>query len=102
MLADMRRIDMPVPVEAAPDGTPKAFTWRRVRYRVLHLNEPWHLSDRWWVTAAEADRTGGQGYSDRYYYRVCARATGSSVDLWCDMYQDRASPGLWVLERVLD
>lgn len=84
-----------------PDGAPSAFTWRGVRYRVLSCNESWHLSDRWWVSAAEADRNGGQGYSDRYYYRVRAKAPGTHSDLFADLDHDRAQ-NVWTLEKVLD
>lgn len=91
----------PVRVEIKSDGQPRAFTWRGRRYHVLHINEPWHLTDRWWVSAAEPDDNGGKGYSDRYYYRVSARERGARYVLWCDLYHDRA-PNVWMLEKVLD
>jgi hypothetical protein len=97
-----RVINLPIAVETSPDGQPVAFTWRKVRYRVLACNEPWVLQDRWWVTPSEADRNGGKGYSDRLYFRVRARSSGSRYDLWVDLYHDRASRGLWILEKVLD
>jgi Domain of unknown function (DUF6504) len=85
-----------------PDGQPSAFTWRGKRYRVLQVNEPWHLQDRWWASPGEADRNGGNGFSDRYYYRIRAKAQGASYDLICDLYHDRAQGDLWVLEKVQD
>lgn len=80
---------------------PYALVWRGVRYRVLHVNEPWRLQDRWWVSAAEADSNGGHGYSDRTYYRLCCQEAGAADALWCDIYYDAAS-NVWVMERVLD
>jgi Domain of unknown function (DUF6504) len=73
-----RRIGIPVPVELRPDGQPAAFTWRGERYRVLKCKEPWHLMDRWWVSAAEVDTNGGRAFSDRWYYRIYAKASGAS------------------------
>lgn len=96
-----RVIRIPICVETRPDGAPSFFTWRGVRYRVLSVNEPWVLQDRWWVSAAEADRNGGNGYSDRCYYRVRARASSFGNDLWCDVYFDRAQR-LWMLEKAPD
>jgi hypothetical protein len=78
-----RVINLPVRVETAADGTPSAFTWRGVRYRVLHANEVWQLADCWWVMAAEADRNGGKGYGDRWHYRVHARASASPRPYRC-------------------
>jgi hypothetical protein len=80
---------------------PYALVWRGVRYKVLHINEPWRLQDRWWVSAAEADRNGGQGYSDRTYYRLQCQEAGADWDLWCEVYYDAAA-NVWVMERVLD
>jgi Domain of unknown function (DUF6504) len=80
---------------------PYALLWRGVRYRVLLVNEPWRLQDRWWVSAAEADANGGRGYSDRTYYRLCCKAAGADWDLWCDIYYD-AAVNVWILERVID
>jgi hypothetical protein len=71
---------------------PAAFTWRGERYRVLHVNEPWHLQDRWWDAETE---------SNRYYFRVIAKVPGHQNDIIADLYHDRAQ-GCWVLERVLD
>ena len=80
---------------------PYALQWRGVRYRVLHVNEPWHLEDRWWVSAAEADANGGHGYSHRYYYRLQCQEAGPEWDMWRDIYHDHAA-NVWVMERVLD
>ena|SRR5690348_4047427 len=86
---------------------PYALLWRGVRYRVLHVNEPWRLQDRWWVSRAEADANGGNGYSDRTYYRLqcrcCqdSRGLGAEWDLLCDIYYDAAA-NVWVMERVID
>lgn len=80
---------------------PYALVWRGVRYRVLHVNEPWRLQDKWWVSAAEADAKGGNGYSDRTYYRLQCQEAGAAWDMWCDIYYD-AAVNVWILERVLD
>jgi hypothetical protein len=29
-------------------GKPTTMRWRGITYRVLEVNEPWHLMDRWW------------------------------------------------------
>ena len=79
---------------------PYALLWRGVRYRVLHVNEPWRLQNRWWVSPAEADRNGGSGYSDRTYYRLQCREAGAPWDMWCDIYFD-AAVNVWILEQVL-
>jgi len=80
-----RVIRIPITVDTVAEGQPVAFTWRQVRYRVLGVNEPWVLQDRWWVSPAESDANGGEGYSDRLYYRVRARASGSRHDLFADL-----------------
>jgi hypothetical protein len=73
-----------------------------VRYRVLHANEGWHLQNRWWVSLGEADRNSGKGFSDRWYYRVRAKAADASYDLFADLYRDAVQGSLWVLEKVHD
>jgi Family of unknown function (DUF6504) len=97
-----RVVRLPIRIETSTDGAPVAFTWRGERYHVLSINEPWVLQDRWWVSPAEADSNGGNGYSDRLYYRVRARASGSRYDLFADLYHDRAQGSLWVLDKVHD
>ncbi len=79
---------------------PTAFTWRGERYIISHVNEPWHLMDRWWEPVPETWQ-GGNGRSDRWYYRVIAKVPGHRYDIIADIYHDRAQ-GCWVLERVLD
>ena len=97
-----RVIRIPIAVETGVEGQPVAFTWRQVRYLVLDVNEPWELRDRWWVSMAEADTKGGEGYSEREYFRVRARASGSRYDLFVDLYHDRAQGSLWMLEKAHD
>jgi hypothetical protein len=37
------------------DGKPATIHWRGITYRVLELNEPWRLMDRWWEPAASQE-----------------------------------------------
>ncbi len=99
------------------DGKPATIHWRGDAYRVLEVNEPWHLMDRWWEPSAtrkpstpgapgtgidsngHKDHNGQKGRSDRTYYRLhCASA---HEDLTCDIYFEAIS-GVWILERVYD
>ena len=82
------------------DLIPTAFTWRGERYKVLHVNAPWHLMDFEWEDVPEV-WDGGNGRSNRWYYRVIAKVPGHHYDIIADIYHDRAQ-GCWVLERVLD
>lgn len=90
----------PITVTLA-DGKPATLHWRGITYRVLELNEPWHLMDRWW----EAPGTPGadNGRSDRTYYRLRCMSLSASTneDLTCDIYYE-AVGGVWILERVYD
>ena len=83
-----RRVHRPVPVEVAPDGSPIAFTWRDMFYRVKVIGQ-WRLQDRWWTPS---------GQSTREYYRV------ETVDhLIFELYLDVAQrPPLWVLDIIQD
>lgn len=96
----------PITVTLA-DGKPATIHWRGIAYRVLELNEPWRLMDRWWEPAVNPGIPGAgkdhKGRSDRTYYRLRCVATGTSVheDLTCDIYFE-AIGGVWVLERVYD
>ncbi len=83
------------------DHQPYALIWRGVRYRVLNVNEPWHLQDRWWVSASGADANGGKGHSDRWYYRLCCHEAGAAWEMVCDVYYDTVA-NVWVMERILD
>lgn len=88
------------------DGKPATIHWRGLTYRVLEINEPWRLMDRWWepagnpdIPGASTDHQGRNGRSDRTYYRLhCASA---NEDLTCDIYFE-AVGGVWILERVYD
>lgn len=90
----------PITVTLA-DGKPATLHWRGITYRVLELNEPWRLMDRWW----EAPGTPGAdtGRSDRTYYRLRCMSLSASTneDLTCDIYFE-AVGGVWILERVYD
>ena len=106
----------PITVTLAHDGRPATLYWRGRTYRVLELNEPWRLMDRWWQPADPAAKpnvsvagarhtkhTGHQGRSDRTYYRLRCVSTASATreDLTCDIYFE-AVGGVWILERVYD
>lgn len=101
----------PIAVTLA-SGKPARIQWRGITYRVLEVNEPWHLMDRWWEqggtsgTPGTSDSgTSGQGRqgrsarSDRTYYRV--RCVSTHEDLTCEIYFD-AVGCFWILERVYD
>ena len=52
----VRLLERPEPVEALammPDHPPKAFTWRRMRHRVLHADGPERITGEWWVRSGE-------------------------------------------------
>ena len=86
-----RRVHRPVPVEVAPDGSPLAFTWHDVTYRVTVIGK-WHLMDRWWQV------TGENGRSSRYYWRVQTRDF-QVFELYLDVAQ---RPPQWVLDIIQD
>ncbi len=86
----------PITVTLA-DGKPATLHWRGLTYRVLDLNEPWSLMDRWWEPAGNPGADNGR--SDRTYYRL--RCTSTHEDLTCDIYFE-AVGGVWILERVYD
>ena len=98
----------PIEVTRA-EGKPASIRWRGITYRVLELNEPWHLMDRWWeppdtpddpgTPAKGAGSTSGKSRSDRTYYRL--RCVSAHEDLTCDIYFE-AVGGVWILERVYD
>jgi hypothetical protein len=91
------------------EGKPGSIRWRGITYRVLELNDPWHLMDRWWeppdmtndpgTPAKGAGSTAGKGRSDRIYYRL--HCVSAHEDLACDIYFE-AVCGVWILERVYD
>ncbi|HEV8191134.1 MAG TPA: DUF6504 family protein [Ktedonobacterales bacterium] len=56
---------------------PSAFIWRDERYEVLDVWAEWHLMDRWW----EPPEIPGvrQGFSDRIYHRLRAKAVEFDV-----------------------
>jgi hypothetical protein len=108
------------------NGKPATIHWRGLAYRVLELNEPWRLMDRWWEPAGQSgepnmpnmpgkpgvpgkpgDSARQQGRSDRTYYRLrCVSLSASAHealtgDLYCDIYFE-AIGGVWILERVYD
>lgn len=68
------------------DLIPTAFTWRGKRYQVLHVNETWQ---------------GGEGRSDRWYWRVVAKGQGHTTEITYELYRDAAQK-VWVLERIYD
>jgi Family of unknown function (DUF6504) len=87
-------------------GIPTSLHWRGIIYRVLEVNEPWHLMDRWWEPSGASGNSdtsaaplGGQHRSDRTYYRL--RCASAHEDLTCEIYFE-AVGGVWVLERVYD
>ena len=52
----VRLLRRPEPVEALammPDHPPKAFTWRKVRHRVVHADGPERITGEWWVRSTE-------------------------------------------------
>ncbi len=52
----VRLLARPEPVEALammPDHPPKAFTWRRVRHRVMRADGPERITGEWWRRPAE-------------------------------------------------
>jgi len=52
----VRLLERPEPVEALammPDHPPKAFTWRRVRHRVMRADGPERITGEWWRRSAE-------------------------------------------------
>ncbi len=52
----VRLLRRPEPVEALammPDHPPKAFTWRRIRHRILHADGPERITGEWWVCSTE-------------------------------------------------
>lgn len=94
------------------DGKPATIHWRSITYRVVHLNEPWHLIDREWEAPDAPDApgmlstpgmpggdTGHSGHSDRTYYRV--RCVSAHEDLTCEIYFEAVGQ-VWILERVYD
>ena len=81
------RYGLPIRVQLDHDGVPIAFTWRGLTHDGTVIST-WHLSDRWW------DR---ERQSDRIYYRLLA--PDHQV---FEIYRDRTSAGLWILDRVLD
>ncbi len=51
-----RLLPRPEPVEAMgllPDHPPRAFTWRRVRHRVVHADGPERITGEWWRRSSE-------------------------------------------------
>jgi Domain of unknown function (DUF6504) len=87
-------------------GKPATLRWRGITYRVLEINEPWHLMDRWWEHSDSSipgidgkDHKGHKGRSDRTYYRL--RCVSAHEDLTCDIYFE-AIGEVWILERVYD
>jgi hypothetical protein len=87
-----RHIGKPVPVETAPDGTPRCFTYHGVTYRVHAVLGQWTLADRWWQV------TGERGRSNRYYWRVMT-ADHQVFELYLDVAW---RPPLWVLDVIQD
>ncbi len=89
----------PIKVTLSGDR-PTSLQWRGITYRVLDVNEPWHLMDRWWEPSGTQEAlVGGQHRSDRTYYRV--RCISAHEDLTCEIYHE-AIGGVWILERVYD
>lgn len=51
-----RLLDRPEPIEALammPDHPPRAFTWRRVRHRIVRADGPERITGEWWRRADE-------------------------------------------------
>jgi protein ImuB len=75
-----------------PDGPPKQFTWRRVRYVVVHAEGPERIAMQWW-----RDEQGRMLTRD--YFRVESR---DGVRVWLyreGFFNDRAHPH-WFLHGV--
>jgi hypothetical protein len=93
----------PIQVTHAADGKPATLRWRGITYRVLHVNEPWHLMDREWEPPEPPSASGapgsGAGRSDRTYYHL--RCVSTHEDLTCEIYFE-AVGAVWILERVYD
>ncbi len=52
----VRLLDPPEPVQAMammPDHPPRAFTWRRVRHRIVRADGPERIHGEWWQHAGE-------------------------------------------------
>jgi protein ImuB len=52
----VRLLDRPEPIEALammPDHPPRAFTWRRVRHRIVRADGPERITGEWWRRANE-------------------------------------------------
>jgi len=52
----VRLLGRPEPIDALammPDHPPKAFTWRRVRHRVMHADGPERITGEWWRRSTE-------------------------------------------------
>jgi hypothetical protein len=90
-----RHIGLPVHVETNAAGEPVRFTWRGHVY-TGEVIARWHLRDRWWVSAAEADGVG-KGASDRKYFRLL-----TADHQVFELYRELTSKGLWVLDIVQD
>lgn len=79
-----RLIDRRVPVQAAPDGTPLWFTYRR-RRRVVRVLDTWREIGEWW-----------DGRGERTVYRVEAEG-GGVFEL-----DHRPRDGGWFLYKAYD
>ncbi len=82
-----RRISIPIRVKTDAAGLPVRFTWRGVTYHVTVIGQ-WHLRDRWWDHERQ---------SDRRYYRLL-----TADHQIFEIYRERTSKGLWVLDVVQD
>ncbi|NPD66650.1 DNA polymerase Y family protein [Lichenicola cladoniae] len=52
----VRLLERPEPVETLammPDHPPKAFTWRRIRHRIVRADGPERITGEWWRRSAE-------------------------------------------------
>lgn len=78
----------PLEVVAAPDGTPRAFGWRRHWRQVARVERAWRREYVWWQGAGAAIR--------RAYDELTTRD-----GLRCVIYRALIAEG-WYLEQILD
>ena len=97
----------PISVMAeVPEGPPRHFTWRRVRYRVVKAEGPERIAPEWWknLSAPEQHTTGQQKASSkvRDYYRIEDDRGGRFWVFRQGLYQSAAEDGapLWFLHGL--
>lgn len=91
----IRLLERPEPIEAiatVPDGPPVQFTWRRVRYQVVHAEGPERIALGWW--------RDDEGHAlTRDYFRV---ESHEGIRVWLyrqGLFNDLAPP-TWFMHGV--